>query len=460
MSATVETPERAASRPRQPHATAEERAARGRAARAETPRSSHGDWEPPADRRTRSRSSPTRRRLGCPSSSRSATGGCSPRRSRSSAARRRSWPPTWPPRPRSGLTVQLCGDAHLSNFGVFASPERGWCSTSTTSTRRCRVRGSGTSSAWPRAWRSPGASGGSGRRTGRRIVRGGVRAYREAMREFAAMRDLRRVVRRPRRRRLRPVRRSVDSRSGASGSRRRSAKARTKDSTRALTKLTERRRRRAAHRRRPAADRPDRGALLPGAEGERSRRLADCSRDYRRALPPDRRRAARAATATCDLARKVVGVGSVGTRAWIALLLGPRRRGPAVPAGQGGGAVGARGALRRQRVRQPRPARGRGAAADAGRQRHLPGLAARDRASTGARDFYVRQLWDWKGSRGGRDGCAPDAWRSTASSAAGRWRARTPARATGSRSPPTSGRATASTGRSPIRRGLRRPERA
>src|SRR5262249_22097587 len=26
--------------------------------------------------------------------------------------------------PRSGLTVQLCGDAHLSNFGVFASPER------------------------------------------------------------------------------------------------------------------------------------------------------------------------------------------------------------------------------------------------------------------------------------------------------------------------------------------------
>ena len=26
--------------------------------------------------------------------------------------------------PRSGLTVQCCGDAHLSNFGVFASPER------------------------------------------------------------------------------------------------------------------------------------------------------------------------------------------------------------------------------------------------------------------------------------------------------------------------------------------------
>jgi uncharacterized protein (DUF2252 family) len=24
--------------------------------------------------------------------------------------------------PRSGITVQSCGDAHLSNFGVFASP--------------------------------------------------------------------------------------------------------------------------------------------------------------------------------------------------------------------------------------------------------------------------------------------------------------------------------------------------
>src|SRR5205085_627434 len=26
--------------------------------------------------------------------------------------------------PRSKITVQLCGDAHLSNFGLFGSPER------------------------------------------------------------------------------------------------------------------------------------------------------------------------------------------------------------------------------------------------------------------------------------------------------------------------------------------------
>ena len=36
----------------------------------------------------------------------------------------RSWPPTSPGTPVSGLDVRLCGDAHLSNFGLFASPER------------------------------------------------------------------------------------------------------------------------------------------------------------------------------------------------------------------------------------------------------------------------------------------------------------------------------------------------
>ena len=73
---------------------------------------------------TRSTSSRSRPRPACPSSSRSATAGCSCRRSPSTAARRCSWRPTWQAPPRSGLTVQLCGDAHLSNFGVFASPER------------------------------------------------------------------------------------------------------------------------------------------------------------------------------------------------------------------------------------------------------------------------------------------------------------------------------------------------
>ena len=46
--------------------------------------------------------------------------------------------------PTSGLRVQACGDAHLSNFGAFAAPDRRLVFDSTTSTRRCPRRGSGT----------------------------------------------------------------------------------------------------------------------------------------------------------------------------------------------------------------------------------------------------------------------------------------------------------------------------
>jgi hypothetical protein len=55
---------------------------------------------------------------------------------------------------RSGLNAQLCGDAHLSNFGGFGSPTAQSSSTSTTSMRRIAGRSSGTSSVSPRASRS------------------------------------------------------------------------------------------------------------------------------------------------------------------------------------------------------------------------------------------------------------------------------------------------------------------
>ena len=47
--------------------------------------------------------------------------------------------------PTAGLTTQLCGDAHLSNFGVVRLPGTATCcSTSTTSTRPCPARSSTT----------------------------------------------------------------------------------------------------------------------------------------------------------------------------------------------------------------------------------------------------------------------------------------------------------------------------
>ena len=72
----------------------------------------------------RSSCSSARRRRACRSWCRFGTGGCWSRRSRSIAGRRPIMANDLGATPRSGLTVQCCGDAHLSNFGVFASPER------------------------------------------------------------------------------------------------------------------------------------------------------------------------------------------------------------------------------------------------------------------------------------------------------------------------------------------------
>ena len=107
-----------------PHLTVAERAARGKAARAEVPRSSHATFEPPPRRndpiKLLERQAETRvpelvpirygRMLVSPFTF---YRGAALIMASDLAAT-----------PRSGLTVQCCGDAHLSNFGVFASPER------------------------------------------------------------------------------------------------------------------------------------------------------------------------------------------------------------------------------------------------------------------------------------------------------------------------------------------------
>ena len=83
----------------------------------------------PAGRRpptgpTRSGCSRSRIAPGSPTWSRCGTGGCWSRRSPSTGARPRSWPPTWPAPLSPAWTSSCRGDAHLSNFGLFASPER------------------------------------------------------------------------------------------------------------------------------------------------------------------------------------------------------------------------------------------------------------------------------------------------------------------------------------------------
>ena len=107
-----------------PHLTPEERAARGKAARAVAPRSGHGEWEPAPDRRdpvdlleeqAASRVPelvPIRYGRMLVSPFTFFRGAAYPMAADLAGA------------PRTGLQVQLCGDAHLSNFGGFAGPDR------------------------------------------------------------------------------------------------------------------------------------------------------------------------------------------------------------------------------------------------------------------------------------------------------------------------------------------------
>ena len=101
--------------------------------------------------------------------------------------------------------------------------------------------------------------------------------------------------------------------------------------------------------------------------------IHDQFRAYRATLQADRRHLLEQFEIV-DAARKVVGVGSVGTRAFIVLLQGRDAQRPAFPADQGGDGLGARGLPAQEPLRAARGAGGAGTADDAGRQRHLPGL--------------------------------------------------------------------------------------
>ena len=106
------------------HLSPEERVARGRAARNEAPRASHGDWEPAAGRPDPIALLEEQAKTRVPELVPIRYGRMlvSPFTFYRGAALIMA--ADLAATPRSGLNAQLCGDAHLSNFGVFASPER------------------------------------------------------------------------------------------------------------------------------------------------------------------------------------------------------------------------------------------------------------------------------------------------------------------------------------------------
>jgi uncharacterized protein (DUF2252 family) len=223
--------------------------------------------------------------------------------------------------PRSGLTVQCCGDAHLSNFGLFASPER-----------RLVFDLNDFDETLPGPWEwdvkrlavsmlIAARNNGYAVKDQERIVLDTVSEYRTAIERFAGMNNLE----------VWYAHLDVESAMQELGSQMKSrmakrtkktlAKARTRDSMSAFSKLTE-----AVNGRvRIANEAPlivPIDDLVPAAERDAMfEGLHQLLRSYRQTLEFDRRTLLEQFE-LADFARKVVGVGSVGTRAWIALMLG------------------------------------------------------------------------------------------------------------------------------------------
>ena len=376
--------------------TPEERVARGRAARGDAPRSAHAEFAPGPDRPdpvdTVEGQSATRLPDLVPIRYQRMTQ--SPFRFYRGAAAVMA--ADLADTPTSGLRVQLCGDAHLLNFRLLGSPERNllfdindfdetlpgpfeWDVKRLATSMVVAARENGFTDAERRA-----------------IVLATVRSYRRQMRRMAAMRDLD----------VWYIKADADvlqalaaGRLHARGRKKLSrtvAKALTRDSLQAFGKLTE-----TVDGEPRIASAPPvitrLGDLLPDVERDQVEAVVrDLIERYGASLQSDRRHLLRQYT-VADMARKVVGVGSVGTRCWIVLMLGRDSRDPlflqakeasasvlAPYAGANRLATEGERVVAGQRLMQ--------SASDIflGWER-VQGIDGR------RRDFYVRQLRDWKG---------------------------------------------------------------
>ncbi len=221
--------------------------------------------------------------------------------------------------PASGLRVQLCGDAHLSNFGAFASPERRLVFD---------VNDFDETLPGPFEWdvkRLAASLAAAGRDNGfpakdrRKIVLAAAEGYRTAMQEFAGQPFLD----------VWYAHLDIEPAFGAFRSQLKAkrfkaaeamlAKAHTSDSTKALGKLTT-----VVEGRRQIISHPP--MIVPIEEifaDVQADAIYDLLRTvlgkYGRTLQSDRRHLLEQFTMV-QVARKVVGVGSVGTRAWIVLM--------------------------------------------------------------------------------------------------------------------------------------------
>ena len=297
--------------------------------------------------------------------------------------------------PNSGLRVQACGDAHLSNFGGFAAPDRSMVFDMNDFDETVpgpfewdvkRLAASFEIAARSREFPS---------KTARTVVRRVARSYREAMAQFATMTNLDVWYSRLDAQGVLDRWRSQVSRDDVKRFERTVAKAERKDSLKAQSRLTHL----VDGAYRIVSDPP---TLMPVTDlaGDIDAELVQAwlherYRVYRRSLQHDRRHLLDGYRLV-DFARKVVGVGSVGTRCWIALLLGKDDADPLFLqvkeaeasvlepyAGKSRFANHGQRVVEGQRLLQT--------AGDI-----LLGWTRAEGIDGVERDFYVRQLWDWK----------------------------------------------------------------
>jgi uncharacterized protein (DUF2252 family) len=381
--------------------SADERVQRGRAARAAAPRSSHGRWKPAPDRPDPvalleeqavdrvPELVPIRHGRMLVSPFAFFRGAALIMASDLAAS------------PRSGLDVQLCGDAHLSNFGLFGSPERQLLFD---------VNDFDETLPGPFEWdvmrlaasfEVLGRENGFSRGDRRDVVVATVREYRDRMRRAAGMRALdswyaHLEVERLQQRIRDEVRRGRVTRKEHRAAEKRIAQARARDSVRVYAKRAVEIDGLPRIVSDPPLIVPIESLVVPGSEWADSDRMIDrLLRSYRRTLshehhPLEEYRFVHAA-------RKVVGVGSVGTRCYILLMLGPDDRDPLfLQVKEAQASV-----LERFLAPSAFPHHG---------QRVVVGQRVMQAASDiflgwqrikgidgVRRDYYVRQLHDWKG---------------------------------------------------------------
>ena len=299
--------------------------------------------------------------------------------------------------PRSGIRVQVCGDAHVANFGLFGSPERELLFD---------INDFDETVPGPWEWdvkRFAASLAVAGRDNGftnaerGQLITASVCEYRTAMREFASMRNLDVWYSRLQVREGLPELQAQLGKKDLKEAGRLVDKARRKDSIQAFDKLTHV----VDGEPRIVSDPPlvvPVEEILPADQAATFvERFQELLRTYGRSLLRDRRHLLEE-FGFVHMAHKVVGVGSVGTRTWIVLMLG---RDDAVPlflqAKEAQASVLApflgKSRFTNQGERVVEGQRLMQAASDI-----FLGWERAEGLLGGKRDFYIRQLRDWKGS--------------------------------------------------------------